>query len=211
MPTLNVNGKARNQPPLFSAGNALPFILVTALFLFWGIPSNLNDILIKQFMKSFEITRFKAGLIQFAFYMGYFLLSMPAAFLMRKYGYKMGLVTGLFLFSAGTFLFWPAARVQEYSFFLVALFVIARGQAFLELRTLDLARGVARKRLGRDEQKSFGLFVPAELSPAAHPKLVFGQCRVAPRHERDRDLSPLRVGAPYHGRLGNSRAGAGGW
>src|SRR6516162_3885047 len=112
------DASAKDEPRLFSAGNTLPFILVTALFLFWGIPSNLNDILIKQFMKSFEITRFKAGLIQFAFYMGYFLLSMPAALLMRKYGYKMGLVTGLFLFSAGTFLFWPAARVREYGFFL---------------------------------------------------------------------------------------------
>jgi MFS transporter, FHS family, L-fucose permease len=132
MSTVNVNGKPGHQPRLFSAGNALPFILVTALFFFWGIPNNLNDILIKQFMKSFEITRFKAGLIQSAFYMGYFLLSMPAAFLMRKYGYKTGLVTGLFLFSAGTFLFWPAARVREYSFFLVALFVIASGLAFLE-------------------------------------------------------------------------------
>jgi MFS transporter, FHS family, L-fucose permease len=132
MPTVSVNDRPSQQPRLFSAGNALPFVLVTALFFFWGIPNNLNDILIKQFMKSFEITRFKAGLIQSAFYMGYFLLSMPAAFLMRKYGYKAGLVTGLFLFSAGTFLFWPAARVREYGFFLVALFVIASGLAFLE-------------------------------------------------------------------------------
>jgi FHS family L-fucose permease-like MFS transporter len=106
--------------------------LVTALFLLWGIPNNLNDILIKQFMKSFEITRFKAGLVQSAFYMGYFLLSMPAGFLMRKYGYKAGLVTGLFLYSTGTFLFWPAAHIREYSFFLFALFVIASGLAFLE-------------------------------------------------------------------------------
>ena len=87
----------------------LPFFLVTALFLFWGIPSNMNDILIKQFMKSFEMTRFKAGLIQSAFYMGYFLLAIPAALVMRRYGYKTGLVIGLFLYSAGTFLFWPAA------------------------------------------------------------------------------------------------------
>ncbi|MGA2609384.1 MAG: L-fucose:H+ symporter permease, partial [Terriglobia bacterium] len=88
------NPKADHAPRLFSPGNTLPFILVTALFLLWGIPSNMNDILIKQFMKSFEMTRLKAGLIQSAFYMGYFLLSMPAALLMRKYGYKAGLVTG---------------------------------------------------------------------------------------------------------------------
>lgn len=122
-----------NQPArLFAPGTAVPFILVTVLFFLWGIPNNLNDILIKQFMKSFEITRFKAGLIQSAFYMGYFTLSMPAALLMRKYGYKTGLLTGLFLFSAGTFLFWPAALAGKYAFFLCALFVIASGLAFLE-------------------------------------------------------------------------------
>jgi FHS family L-fucose permease-like MFS transporter len=110
----------------------LPFILVTALFFLWGIPNNLNDVLIRQFMKSFEITRFKAGLIQSAFYMGYFLLSLPAALLMRRYSYKFGLVTGLLLYSAGTLLFWPAAVVGDFGFFLCALFVIASGLAFLE-------------------------------------------------------------------------------
>jgi len=110
----------------------VPFVLVTALFFLWGIPNNLNDVLIKQFMKSFEISRFKAGLLQSAFYMGYFLLSMPAALIMRKYSYKVGLVTGLLLFSAGAILFWPAALVGKYGFFLFALFVIASGLAFLE-------------------------------------------------------------------------------
>jgi FHS family L-fucose permease-like MFS transporter len=112
--------------------NRTSFILVTALFLFWGIPNNLNDILIKQFMKSFEITRLEAGLIQSAFYMGYFLLAIPAALLMRRYSYKVGLVTGMFLYSAGTFLFWPAALSGKYGFFLLALFVIASGLSFLE-------------------------------------------------------------------------------
>jgi FHS family L-fucose permease-like MFS transporter len=83
-------------------------------------------------MKSFEMTRFKAGLVQSAFYMGYFLLSMPAALVMRRFGYKAGLVTGLFLYAAGTLLFWPAAIVGDYGFFLMALFVIASGLAFLE-------------------------------------------------------------------------------
>ncbi|MFZ0964992.1 MAG: L-fucose:H+ symporter permease [Terriglobia bacterium] len=132
MPDTQENLTQYRSARLFSPGNTLPFVLVTALFLLWGIPNNLNDILIKQFMKSFEITRFKAGLIQSAFYMGYFLLSMPAGFLMRKYGYKAGLVTGLFLYSTGTFLFWPAAHVRQYGFFLLALFVIASGLAFLE-------------------------------------------------------------------------------
>ena len=132
-----ISANLKTQPPesgarLFAPANTLPFVLVTALFFFWGIPNNLNDILIKQFMKSFELSRFQAGLIQSAFYMGYFLLSMPAALLMKKYSYKAGLVTGLFLYSAGTLLFWPAAVVRDYGFFLFALFVIASGLAFLE-------------------------------------------------------------------------------
>ena len=129
---MNMTTDTNRRPPLFSPGNTLPFVLVTALFFFWAIPNNLNDILIKQFMTSFQITRFEAGLVQSAFYMGYFCLAMPAAFLMRRFGYKAGLVTGLFLFGSGAFLFWPAAKVGSYGFFLFALFVIASGLSFLE-------------------------------------------------------------------------------
>jgi len=132
MPAVETGSPTDPHPRLFAAGTALPFILVTVLFFLWAIPHNLNDILIKQFMKSFEMTRVKAGLIQSAFYLGYFFLSMPAALLMRKYGYKAGLLVGLVLFSGGTFLFWPAAVVGKYAFFLFALFVIASGAAFLE-------------------------------------------------------------------------------
>jgi FHS family L-fucose permease-like MFS transporter len=128
--------EARNDPahvhPLFPAGQLMPFILVTALFFLWGIPNNLNDVLIRQFMKSFTLTRTQAGFVQFAFYMGYFLLAMPAALLMRKTGYKTGIVVGLLLFGVGCFLFWPAALAGSYGSFLCALFVIASGLAFLE-------------------------------------------------------------------------------
>ncbi|MDO9340802.1 MAG: L-fucose:H+ symporter permease [Bacteroidales bacterium] len=117
---------------LIAPENRISFILVTALFLFWGIPNNLNDILIKQFMKSFELNRLEAGLIQSAFYLGYFVLAVPAAMIMRKYSYKVGLIIGMFLYSTGTFLFWPAAHSGEYLFFLAALFVIASGLSFLE-------------------------------------------------------------------------------
>jgi FHS family L-fucose permease-like MFS transporter len=128
--------EARNESvhghSLFPAGQLIPFILVTALFFLWGIPSNLNDVLIRQFMKSFAISRFQAGLVQSAFYMGYFLLAMPAALLMRKVGYKAGFVVGLLLLGTGCFLFWPAALAGRYGFFLCALFVIASGLSFLE-------------------------------------------------------------------------------
>jgi len=105
---------------------------VTALFFLWGIPNNLNDVLIRQFMKSFTISRTQAGLVQSAFYFGYFVLAMPAAIMMRKKGYKAGFVTGLCLYALGTFLFWPAAIIGRYEFFLLALFVIASGLSFLE-------------------------------------------------------------------------------
>src|SRR5437773_7014496 len=122
----------RARSHLFPAGQLVPFILVTVLFFLWGIPNNLNDVLIRHFMKSFAISRFQAGLVQSAFYMGYFLLAMPAALLMRRVGYKSGFVTGLVLFGAGAFLFWPAALAGSYGFFLFALFVIASGLSFLE-------------------------------------------------------------------------------
>jgi FHS family L-fucose permease-like MFS transporter len=126
------SNSVNNQHALFPAGHLVPFILVTALFFLWGIPNNLNDVLIRQFMKSFAITRFKAGLVQSAFYMGYFLLAMPAALLMRRAGYKAGFVIGLLLYGSGCFLFWPAAIAGSYGFFLFALFVIASGLSFLE-------------------------------------------------------------------------------
>lgn len=135
-PVMERNASNRSDAPegshLFPTGQLIPFILVTVLFFLWGIPNNLNDVLIRHFMKSFAITRFQAGLVQSTFYMGYFLLAMPAAFLMRRVGYKSGFVTGLVLFGAGAFLFWPAALAGSYGFFLFALFVIASGLSFLE-------------------------------------------------------------------------------
>jgi len=118
--------------PLFKSGTLLPFLLVTSLFFLWGVPNNLNDVLIRQFMKSFQISRFQAGLIQSAFYVGYFSLATPAALLMRRFGYKVGFLLGLVLMGCGCVLMWPAALVEQYSFFLFALFVIASGLSFLE-------------------------------------------------------------------------------
>ncbi|HUX44444.1 MAG TPA: L-fucose:H+ symporter permease [Terracidiphilus sp.] len=121
-----------DSAPLIPHKSLAAFALVTGLFLLWGIANNLNDVLIRQFTKSFDISRLQAGLVQFAFYIGYFTFSVPAALVMRRRGYKFGLVTGLVLYGLGTFLFWPAAAAQSYGLFLVALFVIASGLGFLE-------------------------------------------------------------------------------
>jgi FHS family L-fucose permease-like MFS transporter len=126
---LDVEGSGE---PLVAPGQLLPFSLVTSLFFMWGVPNNLNDVLIRQFMKSFALNRVEAGLVQSAFYLGYFFLAIPAALIMRRHGYKAGLITGLLLFATGAALFWPAAIVGKYWFFLAALFVIASGLSFLE-------------------------------------------------------------------------------
>jgi len=110
----------------------VPFLVVTALFFLWAIPNNLNDILIRQFMKSFNINRSDAAGVQIWFYLGYFLLAIPAGQLMRRFGYKTGIVTGLVLLGTGCLMFWPAAQANLYVFFLAALFVIASGLSFLE-------------------------------------------------------------------------------
>ena len=125
-------GNDESDEPLVAPGRLLPFSLVTSLFFLWGVPNNLNDVLIRQFMKSFALNRVEAGLVQSAFYLGYFFLAIPAALIMRRTGYKTGLITGLLLFATGAALFWPAAIVGQYWFFLLALFVIASGLSFLE-------------------------------------------------------------------------------
>ena len=106
--------------------------LIVSLFFLWGMANNLNDILIKQFKKAFELSDFQAGLVQSAFYLGYFLLAIPAGICMRRFGYKGALLIGLGLYAAGALLFYPAAAMRTYGMFLLALFVIASGLAFLE-------------------------------------------------------------------------------
>jgi FHS family L-fucose permease-like MFS transporter len=109
-----------------------PPVLIVALFFLWGVANNLNDVLIPHLKKAFFLTDLQSGLVQSAFYLGYFFLALPAGLLMRRYGYKAAVVVGLILFGAGALLFWPAAELRRYEFFLSALFVIASGLAFLE-------------------------------------------------------------------------------
>lgn len=110
----------------------VPLMLIISLFFLWGMANNLNDILITHFKKLFTLSDFKAGLVQSAFYTGYFVFSIPAALWMKRYGYKAAVVFGLLLYGLGALLFYPAAEVREYNLFLAALFVIASGLAFLE-------------------------------------------------------------------------------
>jgi MFS transporter, FHS family, L-fucose permease len=107
-------------------------VLIVSLFFMWGVANSLNDILVPHFKKAFTLTDLQSGLVQSAFYFGYFALAAPAAMFMRRFGYKAAVIAGLALYGAGALLFYPAAEALQYWPFLAALFVIASGLAFLE-------------------------------------------------------------------------------
>ena len=108
------------------------FILISSLFFLWGFAHNLDPILIPHLKRSFALSTTQATLVDSAVFVAYFLMALPAGFLMKRLGFKAGIITGLLLFASGALLFVPAANKQSYSFFLFALFIIACGLAFLE-------------------------------------------------------------------------------
>ena len=110
----------------------LPLILVISLFFFWGFIHNLDPILIAHLRKAFRLNVLQSSLVDSAVYLAYFVMALPAGILMRKYGYKAGILIGLSLFAVGAFLFLPAASTMSYALFLGAFFIIASGLAFLE-------------------------------------------------------------------------------
>jgi FHS family L-fucose permease-like MFS transporter len=110
-----------------------PLVLVTSLFFLWALGVNLNDILIPHLKKLFGLSDLQSSLIQTAFFGGYFLAALPAGWIMRRAGYRRGIVTGLVVCGVGAALFIPAAAVRAYPLFLGALFVLACGQCFLEV------------------------------------------------------------------------------
>lgn len=110
----------------------IPFILITVLFFLWGFAHNLNPILIPHLKKACQLTDLQSAFIDSAFFVGYFVMAIPAGLVMNKYGYKSGIILGLLIFAGGAFLFYPAAGTRTYGLFLFALFIIASGLTFLE-------------------------------------------------------------------------------
>lgn len=108
------------------------FALVTSLFFIWAFLHNINPILIPHLKKACQLTDLQSAFIDTAVYLGYFLVALPAGWFMHKYGYKRGILCGLVLYAIGAFLFIPAANSLNYTYFLVALFIIAAGATFLE-------------------------------------------------------------------------------
>src|SRR3954463_955018 len=90
------------------------FALIVSLFFLWALANNFNDILIRQFQKSLGLNRAEAGFIQFVFYIGYFVVALPAGLLMRRLGYRAGILVGLSLYAIGALLFYPASLMLNF-------------------------------------------------------------------------------------------------
>lgn len=115
-------------------GNYRPaLILLTSLFFMWGLITSLNDILIPHLKSVFTLSYVQAMLIQFCFFAAYLVMSFPAGYLVEKLGYKKGIITGLAIAGIGCLLFYPAADLRSYPFFLAALFILASGITILQV------------------------------------------------------------------------------
>lgn len=110
----------------------LPFVLITSLFALWGFANDITNPMVAAFKRVLELNNTQASWVQMAFYGGYFTMALPAAFFVKKYSYKMGILVGMSLYGFGALLFYPAAAWQSYAFFLAALYILTFGLAFLE-------------------------------------------------------------------------------
>src|ERR1043166_5032896 len=124
--------KASMEPTSKSNRFLLPFILVTSLFFLWGMVHNLDSILIPHLKKACELNNRQSTLVDTSVFFAYFIMAIPAGIFLKKWGYKKGIIAGLFVAAVGALLFVPAANARSYELFLLALFVIGCGIAMLE-------------------------------------------------------------------------------
>src|SRR6478736_2790568 len=133
MQVTNQTGDQHEVPEEKGTGTnyLLPFILITSLFFLWGMAHNLDSILIPHLKKACQLNNRQSTLIDTSVFFAYFIMAIPAGILLKKWGYKAGIITGLLLFALGAFLFVPAANSLSYGVFLSALFIIGCGLAIL--------------------------------------------------------------------------------
>lgn len=110
----------------------LPFVLIASLFFFWGFAHSILDIMNKHYQDALVISKTRSALVQAMVYGGYFIMAIPAGAIIRKWGYKAGVLTGLILYGIGALLFIPGEMIMSFNFFLVCLFVIGCGLTCLE-------------------------------------------------------------------------------
>src|SRR3954453_16457907 len=128
--------KENTNKGLFKAADGTsyrrPFAMITILFLLWGFAHGLLDVLDKHFQNTLHISKAQSGFVQFSLYIGYLAMAYPAGLFMKKYGYKRGIILGLFFFATGAYLFYPVAKLVAFVPFRIALFIIASGLSCLE-------------------------------------------------------------------------------
>lgn len=129
---LFVMKKEQKRHTLVGKEYMLPFILVTSLFFLWGFAHAILDVLNKHFQEELEITRTHSAMVQVMFYLGYFVMAIPAGLFITRHGYRKGVVFGLLLYGIGSLMFIPGEFLMSFNFFLFSLFVIACGLVFLE-------------------------------------------------------------------------------
>ena len=167
------------------------FILITSLFFLWGFAHNLDPILIPHLKKSFTLTTTQSTLVDSAVFIAYFLMALPAGFIMKKFGYKIGIITGLLFFATGSFLFIPAANTQSYYFFLFALFVIACG-----LTTLETAANPYASALGPHETSTQRLNLSQSFNGlAAFVAPIIGSRVILTKGHSDAELNAMTESA----------------
>lgn len=110
----------------------LAFVLIVSLFFLWGMAHNLNGILIPHLKKACQLDNSQSALVDTSIFFAYFIMALPAGYILRRWGYKLSIIIGLLTFSVGAFLFLPAADHRMYELFLLALFIIGCGLALLE-------------------------------------------------------------------------------
>ncbi|GHT39625.1 L-fucose:H+ symporter permease [Bacteroidia bacterium] len=110
----------------------VPLALIFSLFFIWAISSNLLPTMIRQLMKTFELSAFQASLTEASYWLAYFIFPIPIAMFMKRYSYKAGIILGLLIAALGGLLFFPAAEIREYWAYLTIFFIVATGMCFLE-------------------------------------------------------------------------------
>lgn len=133
MATLPSSTPAAAQNRSEGADYTFPLTVLTSLFFLWGFITCLNDILIPHLKGLFNLNYMQSMLIQFTFFMAYFVVSLPSGFIVEKVGYKRGIVIGLITAGIGCLMFYPAAGTRSYGLFLAALFVLASGITLLQV------------------------------------------------------------------------------
>jgi len=118
--------------PLVSKDIVLPFVLITFLFALWGFANDITNPMVAAFGTLMEVSNAKAAWVQLAFYGGYATMAIPAALFVRRYNYKKGILLGLGLYAVGALLFYPAAQFETFGYFLLSLYILTFGLAFLE-------------------------------------------------------------------------------